>query len=293
MQRTLLLFLLCLPLGLFAFTVEATPTGPIVPQDTTHRPAFLPAAIRNIPPADTLSIEKDFDTDAFASEETTEILLANTGLGLEFILSPEVLEPFKNAAITAENSALGFDAFLLATANDFESKHILYRSIPLSDCSGMFHRLLSKMKEVFPEYQYPEVSDARSSRALAQWYYDHGALHVIEDAANSGQLIRPGSIMFFGQVGKKYAHPTIEQLVISGVGIQHIGTVVDVQKDEEGNVIGYTLFHARGRGKIASKTQHYLQHPRYSYLPAFGNWKQQLLAIGNIATEPVERIAAE
>jgi len=178
-----------------------------------------------------------------------------------------------------------FTGYLQHLANDYESRHILYRSIPLSDCSGMFHRLLQQMKEAFPAFVYPEVTAARSSRALAQWYHDKGSLRIIEDAAKSGELIKPGAIMFFGQVGKKYSKPTIGQLTTYGSGIMHIGTVVDVEKDEQGKTVAYTMFHARGRGKPASRTRHGLQHPQNSSLPAFGNWRQQWVAIAYIDTK--------
>lgn len=177
-----------------------------------------------------------------------------------------------------------FTNYLQRLANEYESKHILYRSIPLSDCSGMFHRLLQQMKEAFPAFVYPEVTEARSSRALAQWYHARGGLHIIGNAADSGHLIKPGAVLFFGQVGKKYQNPSIELLTAYGQGIMHIGTVVDVEKDEQGQVIGYTMFHARGRGKIASHTHHYRSNPQNSGLPAFGNWRQQLVAIAYIDT---------
>lgn len=177
-----------------------------------------------------------------------------------------------------------FTTYLQRLARDYESRHIMYRSIPLSDCSGMFHRLLQQMKEAFPAFTCPEVAEARSSRALAQWYYNRGALHIVEDPAGSGPLIRPGAILFFGQPGKKYPNPTIGQLATYGEGIMHIGTVVDVEKDEQGGVIGYTMFHARGRGKPASHTRHYLRHPGNPALSPFGNWRQPLVAVAYIDT---------
>ncbi|MCB0615755.1 MAG: hypothetical protein KDC75_20695 [Phaeodactylibacter sp.] len=178
-----------------------------------------------------------------------------------------------------------FNGYLQRLAGEYESQHILYRSVPLSDCSGMFHRLLQQMKAAFPAFVYPEVTEARSTRALAQWYYDRNALHIIEDAANSGHLIKPGAIMFFGQIGKKYRQPSIEQLTTYGQGIMHIGTVIEVEKDEQGQVTAYTMFHARGRGKPASHTRHYLQRPNNSSLPAFGNWRQQWIAVAYIDTQ--------
>jgi hypothetical protein len=216
------------------------------------------------------------DASPFSLEEELDVL-ATHRLGLPYILQP--LEAASGAA-----AVLDFSQYLRAAAEVFEEQRILYRSIPLSDCSGMFHRLLEEMKEAFPAYQYPTVTEARSSRALAQWYYDRDALHLIEDAAQSGHLIQPGAVMFFGQIGKKYAKPTIEQLVIPGVGIQHIGTVVEVEYDETGQVTSYTMFHARGKGKIASKTKHYLQRPSNPTLPAYGNWRQQWVAVAYIDT---------
>ena len=223
---------------------------------------------------------------AFTLEEELDVLVAHR-LGLPYILKPLEAE-------ASPMETLDFSGFLRAAAEGFEQQRILYRSIPLSDCSGMFHRLLEEMKEVFPAYQYPTVAEARSSRALAQWYYDRDALHLIEDAAQSGHLIQPGAVMFFGQIGKKYAKPTIEQLVIPGVGIQHIGTVVEVEYDEAGQVTSYTMFHARGKGKIASKTKHYLQRPSNPTLPAYGNWRQQWVAVAYIDTaEAVPHLVAQ
>lgn len=180
-----------------------------------------------------------------------------------------------------------FASYLQRLASDYEAQHILYRSVPLSDCSGMFHQLLLKMKEAFPAFAYPAVAEARSSRALARWYYDKGSLHIIDEAGGSGELIRPGAVMFFGQVGKKYNSPSIDQLTTYGAGIMHIGTVVEVEKDEQGKVIAYTMFHARGRGKPASHTRHYLRHPGNPGLPAFGNWRQQWVAIAYMDTEKI------
>ncbi len=291
MQRILLLFLLSLPLGLYAFATENADAHHEASQGSISLFSLSLSTVRDIPPPDTFLAAEVIPAGKLYFEEGAEDMLAYHGLGLEFVLSPEVLEPFTVAAAAPAESGLSFEAFLLASANEFESKRILYRSIPLSDCSGMFHRLLRKVREQFPDFQYPEVVEARSSRALAQWYHDHGALEIISDAAGSGRLIRPGAVMFFGQSGRKFAKPTIGQLVNGG--IQHIGTVVEVQRDENGQTIGYTMFHARSRGKIAGKTRHYLRHPKYSYLPAFGNWRQQLVAIGYINTEAPGQIAAK
>jgi hypothetical protein len=286
MQRILLLVVLFLIISnAFTFASGANSTHGIPLRDSMSQSSEIIIPLRY--EAQRMLPEIDFGIEAYAFTLEEELdVLATHRLGLQYILKPVDIA-------TSEDATLDFSHYLRTAANEFEQRRILYRSIPLSDCSGMFHRLLQEMKDIFPDYEYPEVSEARSSRALAQWYYNREALDIIEDAANSGHLIKPGSIMFFGQSGKKYLKPTIEQLVISGVGIQHIGTVVDVEYNEEGQLISYTMFHARGKGKIASKTKHYLQRPGNPTLPAYGNWRQQWVAVANIATAPEIQIAAK
>ena len=286
MRRVLLrLVVFLIASSAFTFAKSANSGHGIPLRDSMSQSPAVTIPLRYDEHRDLTEMGLGIESFAFSLEEELDVL-ATHRLGLQYMLQPLDIA-------TSEDATLDFNHFLLTAAHEFEQRRILYRSIPLSDCSGMFHRLLQEMKDAFPDYRYPEVSEARSSRALAQWYHNQDALTIISDAAKSGSLIKPGAVMFFGQSGKKYTKPTIEQLVIAGVGIQHIGTVVDVEYNEEGELISYTMFHARGKGKIASKTKHYLQRPGNPTLPAFGNWRQQWVAVANIATAPEAQLAAK
>ena len=190
--------------------------------------------------------------------------------------------------MSCSDQGLSFDDFILAAAKNFEKQKIAYNSIPLSDCSGMFHRLVLAVKDFCPAYQYPESEEARDTRSLARWYHDNNNLVIIqkEEAATSGHLIRPGSVMFFGSSNVSYTNITIDKLAVQG-GIEHMGTVVDVEKDGAGNVIGYTMFHGRNPRHPAGTTKHKLKNVSFSrgVLPPFGNWDQQWVAVANIATQ--------
>ena len=185
--------------------------------------------------------------------------------------------------MSCSDPSLSFDDFLLAAAKNFEKQKIAYNSIPLSDCSGMFHRLAIAVKDFCPDYTYPEPEEARDTRALARWYYDHNNLAIIQDAAASGYLIRPGSVMFFGNSEVKYTNITIDKIAVKG-GIEHMGTVVSVEKDKDGKVVAYTMFHGRNPSKPAGTTVHKLKNSNKK-VPPYGNWTQQWVAVANIATQ--------
>lgn len=187
--------------------------------------------------------------------------------------------------MSCSDASLSFDDYILAVAGNFEKQKIAYNSIPLSDCSGMFHRMVLAVKDFCPAYQYPEADEARDTRALARWYYDNNNLVIVQDAAASGHLIRPGSVMFFGNSEVKYTNITIDKIAVRG-GIEHMGTVVEVEKDRDGNVIGYTMFHGRNPRKPAGNTKHKLKNSNRK-VPPFGNWTQQWVAVANIATQGV------
>ncbi len=175
------------------------------------------------------------------------------------------------------------EAFLTAFAENIEAQKILYGSEALSDCSGMFIRLTRALAEECPAYQYPDASRSRSSRAIARWFYDQENLEIVENASEVGQKIKPGMVMFFGRSGKLFEDITIDQLTASS-GIEHVGVVTEVKKDDTGKVIAYTLFHGRSSGKIASRTTYHQLQPSRSELPVFGNWNQQLVAMGFVLT---------
>lgn len=177
-----------------------------------------------------------------------------------------------------ENDSAELYTYLQQLADFYESQELLYRSAPLSDCSGLLHRVLRSLQAACPDYAYPSPTEARDSRALARWYYEREQLVIIEQAADSSHLIRPGAILFFGRSGRRFKSPDLATLTAAR-GIQHVGLVVDVEYDEDGQVAAYTLFHATRPGKRAGRSIRYRSRPGSPHLPAYGNWKQQLVAM--------------
>lgn len=74
----------------------------------------------------------------------------------------------------------------------------------LEDCSGIFHRVKNYFASKCEAYQYPDVSTTRDTRALAAWFHEHGNLVIVKDPAQQRNLIKPGTVLFFGISGKVY-----------------------------------------------------------------------------------------
>jgi len=185
---------------------------------------------------------------------------------------------------------------LESIAENMENKKLAYISNLSQDCSGIFHQIKDSIQVHFPSltttYQYPIYTTDRSSRQIADWYHKKGNLLIIKNPLASRNSIRPGSVMFFGKSGKKFENITIEQLTDrdnnytrNGI-IEHIAVVTSVRTDKKGNVKDYTMMHARyPNGPAASRSgSKEIQSKRTKGLPAFGNWKQQWVAVANIAT---------
>lgn len=215
---------------------------------------------------------------------TTEV---NTDAVADTTASKEEAPVTSNETLP-EPTNCGGDAFdLKAHLDNFsaniEAQKIMYKSQELSDCSGMFLRVCNSLRDVCSDYSFPDPSQVKDTRLLARWYHEKGNFTMIKDARTVGSMIRPGAVMFFGQQGQTYTDLNIDKLAAQNTGIEHMGTVTDVTKDEEGNVIEYTMFHGRSTGKIAQRTKHRLNHTNPKYFP-FGNWDQQLVGIGYIMT---------
>lgn len=166
-----------------------------------------------------------------------------------------------------------------------------YRGLPLSDCSGIFHRVLRGMRERCDEYEVPDLSH-RDTRSLARWYHQRGDLILIEDALQQADLLKEGAVVFFGRRGVSYTaanlHP--DTLFSRRRGIEHMGVVVKVERDAGGKVINYHLFHGQRPGKMASTTTFHARKPsRRSYKP-FGTGRQQWVAVARLLN-PSARLA--
>ena len=111
------------------------------------------------------------------------------------------------------------------------------------------------VKKRCPDHNYPPIETYRDSRDLARWYHEQGELFLIDDALQHTDLIRPGMVLFYGRGGKAYKNFTVNDLVTTRAGIDHVGVVVSVVRDDDGEVVNYKLFHGYGRkGKTKAAT---------------------------------------
>lgn len=204
------------------------------------------------------------------------------------------------------------------------------------DCSGNFLRLSSAVAAVCPEHATnliapagvkPYASDAnnavpfdvpyRSSRSVARWYHDKGLFVPIyyDDAPavtdvpakllEHRHLIRPGAVVWFSR-GRPQSGEGIDALFEktgSGSHINHMATVTDVSRDDDGNVISYKMFHGHGRadkGTPASVTDRQffvwparlLANGTKSY-PPLGYWSQRLVGVGTLVPTITEALPDE
>ena len=190
--------------------------------------------------------------------------------------------PIRNLCFTGDNQ-LSNDLSLFAERTEKDSLWYDNKNPSrLQDCSGIFHRVVNHVKGKCDSYQYPAPENARSSRSLAKWFHDNGNLTIINDAVKQRNLIKPGSVLFFGRSGQTYNNITIERMVEGA--IQHIGVVTEVKKDDNGDVTGYVMFHGRRPGVTAQRSHyHNIKPPRIGF-PPLGNWNQQLVGVAYIMT---------
>ena len=204
-------------------------------------------------------------------------------------------EPEEATPTSAQPAFASLDAYLFDCAGkridlknpineiaaQMEADSLWYNKEPLSDCSGIFHRVLMAMQQRCPEYDFPAPETYRDTRDLARWYHERGDLILIQEALQSADLIKPGAVMFYGHRNKIYTQFAIDD-VLSRTGIEHMGVVVSVDKDAAGQVVSYQLFHGQTYGKIASRTNFHLRKPTRPGLPPFGNWNQQWIAFARL-----------
>ncbi len=162
-----------------------------------------------------------------------------------------------------------------------QAQNLYYNSKKLTDCSGIFHRVLAEMQRICSNYDYPSPTQYRSSRSLARWYYEKGALIPVNDPVKMANLIKPGAVMFFAHRDKNLDRFAGKRFFNANI-VSHIGIVVAVEKDPAGKVVSYQLFHGRSRGKIASITKHHYRNPSKKSLPPFGNYSQPWIAVARL-----------
>jgi hypothetical protein len=202
----------------------------------------------------------------------------------------ENLSQLSNFTMSCGGRTVPLDETIQEISADFQSQKLLYNSKPFTDCSGIFHRVLRAIKKKCSGYELPDAEQYRDTRELARWYFNQGELIVIEDPFAAADLLKPGAVLFFGYRDKKYKNikPTA---LFGAAGIEHMGVVVDVQRDSYQRVISYGLFHGQTTGKIASITRFHLRTPTRPNLPPFGNWNQQWVAFARIVKPVPELIS--
>lgn len=149
-----------------------------------------------------------------------------------------------------------------------------------TDCSGIFHKVINDLRKHYPNEKFPKFKIDRSSRDLAAWYHTNSNFSFIRNPEDNGKLIKPGMIMFYGKGGMSYdlQSMTIKTLTDPN-GVNHVGIVTAVNKDHEGNVISYDIFHGLNERKPAQTTTEVYKNPRRPTHPAYAHWNQPWLGI--------------
>ncbi len=190
---------------------------------------------------------------------------------------------------------------LMRAAENIEARRYAYVAELGQDCSGIFHKMKDSVvlwadAQCPDSFIWPDYDTTRSSRAIAHWYHQQGNLKLVEDPMAVRNEITPGSVMFYSKPGRKYSNLNIDMLTAHAnnynpgqAAIMHVGIVVEVTRDEEGNVIQYTLMHGRNEDNPASMTDYHKekQSDNNPNLPKFGNWSQQWVAIAHVGTPEV------
>ena len=191
------------------------------------------------------------------------------------------------------------------------------------DCSGNFLRLSSYVASAcagnegnlaapagIKDYvaggdnKAPENTGPRSSRGIGQWYYDQGRYIPIyydgitdisqppQDLIDKRHLIKPGAVVWFSR-GMPISSDGVDSLWTYNSKksqINHMATIISVEKDDDGNVIRFSMYHGHGRDGVtpASVTdKHFWEWPATytsngSKYPPFGYWGQYLVGIGTL-----------
>jgi hypothetical protein len=189
--------------------------------------------------------------------------------------------PVASGAVAISGNQVGQQVNRIA--HSLSRQKIMYRQGPgLRDCSGIFHRVLNGLRTQYGGMDgvtLPTAASHRTTRQLARWYFERGALQFTATPRTDDRHIAPGTVMFFGRPGTT-AKDLNPKAMFGSRGIAHMGVVVDIKRDAAGRVTSYGLFHGRRTGKVAAITRyHKRDHARY---PAYGNGSQPWVAYASI-----------
>jgi hypothetical protein len=192
------------------------------------------------------------------------------------------------------------DATLTGIAKSVEKQQLLYDVKELTDCSGIFHRVMNEFRTQCPGPQYPS-SSSRNTRSIAKWYADRGQIVWVDQPLKQDNLIRVGAVMFFGQSGVQYTRKQLgsDLMYIVDEGINHVGIVTKV-KMVGGHVKQYWMLHGHGKprqlaaGVTSTTYQDHTGKTRYNNqnrnyvsrregpMTPYGNWDEQWVGVAPV-----------
>jgi len=254
-------------------------------------PAILPDSQKDVTPSSEQDISSNSSNPVQVKDTLPIIRPVNAEMG-QILAKPQIGISLNKISEVLES-----------ISDSLENEKLAYVVSQGQDCSGIFHKIKNIFQKRLPalkegsQYTYPTFKKDRSSRQIADWYHQKGNLLIVEDPISSKNSIRPGSVMFFGQAGKLYKDMTIEMLTDRDNGytkdgaIQHVAVVTSVRTDQNGDLVDYTMMHARyPNGPHASRSgskavQSTSARNKALVAPyPFGHWTQQWVAVANIVT---------
>ncbi len=173
-----------------------------------------------------------------------------------------------------------FESAVLSIAEDLQARKLIYSSRPddLRDCSGIFHRVLERLRKRCRGISGPDLR-VRSSRAIAAWYAEHGNLVIVRDALDQDHLLQPGAVLFYGRRHQRSSGRSLKRVLEN---VAHVGIVTSVARDDAGRVVSYRLFHGRSGRKPAAITDYHTREPTRAQYPPLGNGAQPWIAVAEV-----------
>lgn len=223
-----------------------------------------------------------------ATPAAPEVIIPDASTGWE------TLATLPNYQASCGDDIIDLGEPIVQIAESIQAKKIPYDSEPLSDCSGMFHRVLIALKNKCDNHDFPDPEEIRSTRNLAEWYHNRGELILVRDPLNKADLIKPGAVLFYGKPGvKPPAQFTAEDLYREVAGkprglINHMGVVARIDTNADGSVKEYFLFHGRSGSKPAAITQFHKRNGK----PPFGNGREHIVAFARILNPDTEKVSS-
>jgi len=236
------------------------------------------------------NVAENLTTAENQGETTVSSETGETGETAEEIVPEEPVIPdwkISDSLVLACGEPINIAGPVNTIAANLENARLMYGQLPYTDCSGTFHRVLDSLKHYCSDFKYPDKDDYRDSRDLGRWYYEQGEYIRIKDALAMSSYIKPGVVMFYGPRQANIDTLGVEALFNQG-GINHVGVVVAVEKDDKGVVTNYSLFHGQRPGKIASTTNYHNRKPSRDTYPPYGNGTEQLVGMAPILPQSVD-----